>query len=99
MAHGKVAAPARRSRSAPRNASQVINVKNVAFPFSMVRDEESAAMRVGDWISLAGLAVSVIGFSVVIRELIRIAHAPEAGQDRHRVVLKQADPVAGRPSS
>ena len=32
-------------------------------------------MRVGDSISLAGLAVSVIGFSVVVRELIRIAHA------------------------
>ncbi len=36
-------------------------------------------MRVGDWISLAGLVVSVIGFSVAIRELIRIAKASEAG--------------------
>jgi len=39
-------------------------------------------MRVGDWISLAGLAVSVIGFSVVVGELIRIAHASEASQGR-----------------
>jgi hypothetical protein len=37
-------------------------------------------MRVGDWISLAGLVVSVIGFSVVVRELIRIAQASETGQ-------------------
>jgi hypothetical protein len=34
----------------------------------------------GDWISLAGLVVSVIGFSVAIRELIRIAKASEANR-------------------
>jgi len=56
-------------------------------------------MRAGDWISLAGLVVSVIGFSVVIRELIRIAHASETGQARHRANLKEADPPAGGLSS
>jgi hypothetical protein len=52
-----------------------------------------------DWISLAGLAVSVIGFSVVVRELIRIAHAAKTGRARHRVSLKEADPLAGVSSS
>jgi hypothetical protein len=46
----------------------------------MIKTEEPVTMRTGDWISLAGLVVSVIGFSVVIRELIRIAHASETGQ-------------------
>jgi hypothetical protein len=96
MPHGKGAAPAPRSRSAP---SQVINQTNVALPLSMIRTEEPVAMRAGDWISLAGLVVSVIGFSVVIRELIRIAHASETGQARHRVSLKEPDPLAGVSSS
>jgi hypothetical protein len=56
-------------------------------------------MRVGDWISLAGLVVSAIGFSVVIRKLSRIAHASEAGQVSHRVSLEKADSRAGGPSS
>jgi len=34
-------------------------------------------MRVGDWISLAGLVISVAGSSIVIWQLIR-ARAPEA---------------------
>ena len=33
----------------------------------------------GDWIGLAGLVISVLGFSVAIRQLIRIANASEAG--------------------
>jgi len=41
-------------------------------------------MRMGDWISLAGLVVSVIGFSVTIRQLIRIAQASEADHASHR---------------
>ncbi len=97
MAHGKSAAPVRRSRSAPRNASQVIKA-NVALPLSVIRTEEPGTMKAGDWISLAGLVVSVIGFSVVIRELIRIAHASETGQARHQVNLKEADPLAGGSS-
>jgi hypothetical protein len=44
----------------------------------MIRAEEPVTMRVSDWISLAGLVVSVIRFSVTIRELIRIARASEA---------------------
>jgi hypothetical protein len=34
-------------------------------------------MKVGDWISLAGLVVSVAGFSVVIWQLIRSIKASE----------------------
>jgi len=66
---------------------------------SVIRTEEPVTMRAGDWISLAGLVVSVIGFSVVIRELIRIAHASEASQGSHQVNLKEADPLAGGSSS
>jgi hypothetical protein len=100
MAHRKSAAPGRRSRSAPRDSSQVIkaNVATLA-PFSVIRTEEPVTMRAGDWISLAGLVVSVIGFSVVIRELIRIAHASETSQASHQVNLKKADPPAGGLSS
>ena len=36
-------------------------------------------MTAGDWISLAGLVISVIGFSVVIRQSARAANAPETG--------------------
>jgi len=99
MAHGKSAAPVRRSRSAPRNSTQVIkaNVATLA-PLSVIRTEEPVTMRAGDWISLAGLVVSVIGFSVVIRELIHIAHASETGQARHQVNLEEADPLAGGSS-
>ena len=100
MAHGKSAAPRPRPRSAPRGSGQVIkaNVATLA-PFSIIRTEEPVTMRAGDWISLAGLVVSVIGFSVVIRELIRIAHASETSQARHQVNLKEADPLAGGSSS
>jgi len=100
MAHGKSAAPGRGSRPARRNSTQVIkaNVATLA-PLSVIRTEEPATMRAGDWISLAGLVVSVIGFSVVIRELIRIAHASETSQASHQVNLKEADPLAGGPSS
>jgi hypothetical protein len=62
-------------------------------PLSVIRTEEPVTMREGDWISLAGLVVSVIGFSVVIRELIRIAYASETSQARHQVD-KEADPLA-----
>ena len=52
---------------------------NIALPLSMIRAEEPVDMRAGDWISLAGLVVSVIGFTVAIKELIRIAHTSHAG--------------------
>jgi hypothetical protein len=70
------AALARRSRSAPKVVSPR-NKVTVAFPFSNITADEPMKMRVGDWISLAGLVISVIGFSVVIRQLIRIANESE----------------------
>jgi hypothetical protein len=88
MAEGKGTALARRSRPAQRVVSQR-NKVNVALPLSMIRAEEPMAMRAGDWISLAGLVVSVIGFSVAIRELIRIAKASEAD----RRAIEPAEPV------
>ena len=100
MAHGKSAAPGRRSRSAARDSTQVIKAKVATLaPFSVIRTQEPVTMRAGDWISLAGLVGSVIGFSVVIRELIRIAHASETSQASHQVNLKKADPPAGGLSS
>ena len=79
----KGTALARRSHSAPRVVSPR-NKVNIALPLSMIRAEEPMTMRAGDWISLAGLVISVIGFSVAIRELIRIAHTSEAGQVGNR---------------
>jgi hypothetical protein len=55
------------------------NKTNVALPFSRFTVEERVKMTVGDWISLAGLVVSVIGFSVVIWQFIRTANT-EASQ-------------------
>jgi hypothetical protein len=106
MADGKGAARARRSRPAQIIGSQrthnmgwQANKVNVALPFSMIRAEEPAMMRVGDWISLAGLVVSAIGFSIVIRKLVRIAHASDAGQVSQMVSLEKADSRAGGSSS
>lgn len=92
MADGKDTALARRSRPAPRVVAPR-NKVNVALPLSVIRAEEPMAMRVGDWISLAGLVVSVIGFSVVIRQLIRIAHTPEADQASHRANQGHTSPL------
>jgi hypothetical protein len=107
MADGKGPARARRSRPAQIIGSQRTqngmwsqrSRVNVALPLSVIRAEEPATMRVGDWISLAGLVVSAVGFSVVIRELIRIAHASEAGQVSHRISPGKADSLAGGSSS
>jgi hypothetical protein len=106
MADGKGTARARRSRPAQIIGSQrthnmgwQANKVNVALPLSMIRAEEPPRMRAGDWISLAGLVISAIGFSVVIRELIRIAHASEAGRVSHRDSLEKADSRAGGSSS
>ena len=70
-------APARRSHSGPRVVSPR-NKVNIALPLSVIRVEEPVEMRAGDWISLAGLVVSVVGFTVAIKELIRIAHTSDA---------------------
>jgi hypothetical protein len=106
MADEKGRARVRRSRRAQvigwqrtQNMGWQRNKVNVALPLSMIRAEEPVTMRVGDWISLAGLVVSAIGFSVVIRELIRVARASEAGQVSHRVSLETADSLAGGSSS
>jgi hypothetical protein len=54
---------------------------NVALPLSFSRfTTEEPTMTVRDWISLAGLVVSVIGFSVVIWQFTRAANAREENQ-------------------
>jgi hypothetical protein len=77
MAADRDTALASRSRSAPRVIAPR-NKVNVALPFSRITSEEPMKMRAGDWISLAGLVISVAGTSIVIWELIRGARAPEA---------------------
>ncbi len=83
MAESKGAVAARRSGPAPRIVAPK-NKVTIALPLSMIRTGEPGTMRAGDWVSLAGVAVSAIGFGMVVRELIRIAHALEAGQAIHR---------------
>ena len=106
MADGKGTARPRGSRPAQiigwqrtQNGVSHRNRVNVALPLSIIKAEEPVTMRVGDWISLAGLVVSAIGFGVVIRELIRIAHASEAVQVSPRVSLGKADSLAAGSSS
>jgi len=98
MADDKGTALAPRSRSAPRVVAPR-NKVNVALPFSKITVGEPMRMEVGDWIGLAGLVISVIGFSVAIRQLIRIAHASEADQARRRASREEADSLAGQSSS
>jgi len=74
MARRKSTDLAPRSGSAPQVVSPR-NKTNVALPFSRFTVEEPVKMTVGDWISLAGLVVSVIGFSVVIWQFIRTPNA------------------------
>lgn len=76
MANGKRAALASRSRPAPRVVAPR-NKVNVALPFGRITAEEPVKMKVGDWTGLAGLVISVIGFSVVIWQHIRSAKASE----------------------
>ena len=78
MAADRGTALASRSHSAPRVVAPR-NKVNVALPFSRITAVEPMKMRVGDWISVAGLVISAAGFSVVIWQLIRGAKAPEAG--------------------
>lgn len=77
MANRKSTVRALRSHSAPRVVSPR-NRTNVAFPLSFSRfTTEEPAMTVRDWTSLAGLVVSVIGFSVVIWQFTRAANDRE----------------------
>lgn len=83
MANRKSAAPAPRSRSAPQVVSPR-NRTNVALPLSFSRfTTQEPAMTVRDWISVAGLVISVIGFSVVIWQSTRAASARQEGQASH----------------
>jgi hypothetical protein len=84
MSNGKSTALARRSRSAPQVVSPR-NRTNVALPLAFSRfTTEEPAMTTRDWISLAGLVVSVVGFSVVIWQLTRAANAQERHQAGHQ---------------
>lgn len=98
MAGDKGTAQAPRSRSAPKVVAPRNNV-NVALPFSKITAEDPVKLRAGDWISLAGLVISVIGFSVVIWQLIPTSKASEAGQATHRVNREEAAALADRSSS
>ena len=85
MANRKSTAPAPRSRSAPRVVSPR-NRTNVALPLSFSRfTTKEPAMTVSDWISLVGLVVSVVGFSVVIWQSTRAANTRGENQASHRV--------------
>jgi hypothetical protein len=86
-----------RSRPVQTLVSQGNRV-NIALPFSMVRAEEPTMTRVRDWISLAGLVVSAVGFSVVIRELTRIARAAERGQVSPQVSVDETTSLPGGSS-
>jgi hypothetical protein len=97
MAGGKGTALAPRSRSAPKVISPR-NKVNVALPFGKITAEDPMAMRAGDWINLAGLVISVIGFSVAIRQLIRIANASEAARVSHRANRDETESLADRSS-
>jgi len=79
MADSKGTARARRSGPAPRVVAPR-NKVTIALPLSMIRTGEPGSRKAGDWFALAAVAVSAVGFGMVIAELIRIAHALEAGQ-------------------
>jgi hypothetical protein len=95
------AAPARRlrpvrkvvlhsDRSRPHSGG---NSVNVALPFSSITAGAPAKIRERDWVSVAGLMTSIIGFSIVIRQLIRIAKASEARQAFDRANRNEPDSV------
>ena len=75
MANHTSTAGTRGSRSAPQVVSPR-NRTNVALPLSFARfTAQEPEMAVRDWISLAGLVVSAVGFSVVIWQFTRAATA------------------------
>jgi hypothetical protein len=94
VADGKGSARAWRSRPVQTLVSEGNSV-NLALPFSVIRAGEPVTMRAADWISLAGLVVSAVGFSVVIKELSRIARTSEGSQVSHRVSLEKAASADG----
>lgn len=85
----------------PHSVPRVVSPRNkvtVAFPLSMIRTDEPAAMRPRDWISVAGVMVSAIGFTVAARRLARIADALEAGQASRRADQEAASLADGSSS-
>jgi hypothetical protein len=93
MTDSKGTARARRSGPAPRVVAPR-NKVTIALPLSMIRTAEPGSRKAGDWFGLAVVAVSAIGFGVVIAELRRIAHALEAGQASQAGL----DPVEAGPA-
>ncbi len=82
----------------PHSVPRVVSPRNkvtVAFPLSMIRTDEPAAMKPRDWISVAGVVVSAIGFTVAVRRLGRIADALEAGQASQRADQEAASLADG----
>ncbi len=94
MADSKGTARARRPGGAPRIVAPRNNKVTIALPLSMIRTGEPEDRKAGDWFGLAAVAVSAIGFGVVIAELIRIAHALKAGQAGQAGM----DPVEASPA-
>ena len=92
MADSKGTARVRRPGPAPRIVAPR-NKVTIALPLSMIRTGEPGGRKAGDWSGLAAVAVSAIGFGVVVAELIRIAHALEAGQASQA----DMDPAAASP--
>ena len=100
MTDDKGLALARRTRSAPKAVRiSPTNKVNVALPLSMIRADEPLKMRVGDWVGVAGLVITVIGFGVAIRQLSRIADALEADRASHRASREEGESLAGGSSS
>ena len=69
---------ARRSHSAPRVVSPR-NKVNIALPLSMIRVEEPAKMKAGDWIALLDWWSQSSDSPLRWTKLIRITHTPRAG--------------------
>lgn len=92
----KNTARARHSRTGPGVVAPGAKV-NIALPLSVFKVEEPMKLRAGDWISLAALATSVVGFSVVIRKLIRTAPAQRSAGAPSRI--GQARPMVIPPTT
>jgi hypothetical protein len=94
MADSKGTARARRPGQAPRVVAPRNNKVTIALPLSMIRTAGPGGRKAGDWFGPAAVAVSAIGFGVVIAELIRIARALEADQASQAGM----DPAAASPA-
>jgi hypothetical protein len=77
MTDRKSTSPATRSRVAPHGC--VAEEQGQRGPsFSRFTVQVPVKMTVGDWISLAGLAISLTGFSIVIWRSIRSGNGSHA---------------------